>query len=277
MQKTPNDLIIFLIVVSGLIVFMVAFIVFMLYLYRKKQLDFERNIFQIKQDNEKTLLNTQLEIQEQTLQHIAREIHDNISLSLTLAKLQLNTFNWNDPSNSSKKLNSSIELLTKSISELSDISKGMNAEIIIQQGLLRAIEEEVKRIRLAGLFTLDYDQTGTPVYMNAQQELIIFRIIQEAFNNIIKHAKTSSALLKIHYTGEKMYFSIADTGRGFDKDQTVKNRQAGLKNMEARTKMLGGIMNIESAPGQGTTLNFTIPFENNEQTNHTTGKSSAGR
>ena len=80
------------------------------------------------------MLNTQLEIQEQTLGHIAREIHDNISLSLTLAKLQLNTFNWNDKALSSDKLNSSIELLTKSIVELSDLSKGMNADIIIQQG-----------------------------------------------------------------------------------------------------------------------------------------------
>ncbi|HEY6062947.1 MAG TPA: ATP-binding protein, partial [Chitinophagaceae bacterium] len=182
-------------------------------------------------------------------------------LSLTLAKLQLNTFDWNDKDGSSDKLNSSVELLTKSIAELSDISKGMNADIIIQQGLLRAVEEEIKRIRLAGLFTLDYTITGIPVYMNAQQELIIFRIIQEAFNNIIKHAKPRSASLKLHYTDIKMHFTITDNGIGFDTGQSDKSRQAGLKNMAARAKMLGGTMLIESHPGHGTTLNFTIPFE----------------
>jgi signal transduction histidine kinase len=261
MQKIPYDIAVFLVVVSGLIVFMVAFIVFMLYLYRKKQQGFEKDILRIKQDNEKTMLNTQLEIQEQTFQHIAREIHDNISLSLTLAKLQLNTFDWNDKAGSSDKLNSSVELLTKSIAELSDISKGMNADIIIQQGLLRAVEEEIKRIRLAGLFTLDYTITGTPVYMNAQQELIIFRIIQEAFNNIIKHAKPRNASLQLHYTDIKMHFTIADNGIGFDTGQSDKNRQAGLKNMAARAKMLGGTMLIESLRGHGTSVNFTIPFE----------------
>ena len=277
MQKNPYDIVIFLLVISGLIVFMVAFIVFMLYLYRKKQQGFEKDILQIKQDNEKTVLNTQLEIQEQTFQHISREIHDNISLSLTLAKLQLHTFDWNDKPGSSEKLNSSVVLLTQSIAELSDISKGMNADIIIQQGLLRAIEEEIRRIRQAGLFTLDYSVTGIPVYMIAQQELIIFRIIQEAFNNIIKHAKTRSAGLQLHYTDMKMHFIIADKGIGFDTELTLKNRQAGLKNMEARVKMLGGTMKIDSRPGQGTSLNFTIPFENNEQTFNNTDKSCAGR
>jgi two-component system NarL family sensor kinase len=277
MQKTPYDIVVFLVVVSGLIVFMVAFIVFMLYLYRKKQQSFEKDILRIKQDNEKTVLNTQLEIQEQTFQHIAREIHDNISLSLTLAKLQLHTFDWNDQPGSSDKLTSSVELLTKSIAELSDISKGMNADIIIQQGLLRAVEEEIGRIRQTGLFTLDFILTGIPVYMKAQQELIIFRIIQEAFNNIIKHAKPRNVSLQLHYTDNKMHFMIADNGIGFDTEQFPPNRQAGLKNMKTRTKMLGGTMIIVSRPGHGASLNFTIPFENNEQNFNTPVKSSAGR
>ena len=261
MQKTSFDIIVFLIVVSGLIIFMVAFIVFMLYLYRKKQQGFEKNIVQIKQDHEKTVLNAQLEIQEQTFQHISREIHDNISLSLTLAKLQLNTFDWNDKDGSSDKLNSSVKLLTKSIAELSDISKGLNTDIIIQHGLLWAVEEEIKRIRQAGLFTLDFILTGTPVYMNAQQELIIFRIIQEAFNNIIKHAKSPRAGLHLHYDDVKLHITIVDDGIGFDTELAAKTQHAGLKNMETRAKMLGGKMKIESRPGQGTSLNFKIPFE----------------
>jgi len=261
MQKSFNDIIVFLIVVSALIICMILFIVMMLYLYRKRQVQFQISLEQIKLDHEKTVLNAQLEIQERTFQHISREIHDNISLSLTLAKLQLNTFDWNDKDGSSAKLNSSVELLTKSIEELSDISKGLNADIIIQQGLLSAVEEEIKRILQAGLFTLDFILTGTPVYMKAQEELIIFRIIQEAFNNIIKHAKTPAAELHLHYDDVKLHITIMDEGIGFDTGLSAKNRHAGLKNMEARAKMLGGQMKIKSRPGQGTSLNFTIPFE----------------
>jgi two-component system, NarL family, sensor kinase len=104
MQKTTNDIIIFLIVVSALIISMVLFIILMLYQYRKKQAQFQIDLEQIKLDHEKTLMTAQLEIQEQTFQHISREIHDNISLNLTLAKLQLNTFDWNDKDGSSYKL-----------------------------------------------------------------------------------------------------------------------------------------------------------------------------
>lgn len=261
MQKNTNDIIVFLIVVSALIISMVAFIVFMLTIYRKRQNGFQQSLEQIKLDNEKTLLATQLEIQEQTFQHISREIHDNISLSLTLAKLQLHTFTWDDKEASTSKMNTSIELITKSITELSDISKGLNADIIIQHGLLKAIEEELNRIRQAGLFSVEYELTGTPVYMDSQQELIVFRIIQEAFNNIIKHAKTDKASLLLHYNNVKLTISVSDNGNGFDTGLSITNRQAGLKNMENRAKMLGGQMAISSQPGHGTTLTFTIPFE----------------
>ncbi len=261
MQKNTNDIIVFLIVVSALIIGMVTFIVFILALYRKRQNSFQQSLEQIKLDNDRTLMSTQLEIQEQTFQHISREIHDNISLSLTLAKLQLHTFDWSDKEGSTNKMNISIDLLTKSIAELSNISKGLNADIIIQHGLLNAIEEELHRIRQAGLFTIEFELTGMPVYMDSQKELIIFRIIQEAFNNIIKHAQAVKASLLLHYNELELTIAIHDNGIGFDQEFSSINRQAGLKNMETRTKMLGGQMNISGQPGQGTTLNFTIPFE----------------
>lgn len=265
MQKNPNDIIIFLIAVVTLILFMAGFIISMVFLYRKRQIAFEKNIEQLKLDHEKTSLNAQVEIQEQTLQHFSREIHDNIGLSLTLAKLQLNTFDWNDRAGSANKLDLSIELLSKSIAELNQLSRSMNTGQITQLGLLSAVEDELNRIRQAGLFTVDYTLTGNTIFMNAQRELVIFRIIQEGFNNIIKHAKAGKAMLHIHYNDTKLIITISDNGTGFDTELCKLQNRAGLKNMESRTKMLGGEMITESIPGKGTTLNFTIPFEQNEQ------------
>jgi two-component system, NarL family, sensor kinase len=261
MQKNVNDIIIFLIIVTVLLLTLVAFIAIMLYLYRKKQILFFQNLEQIKLDHEKTLMTAQLEIQETTFQHISREIHDNISLSLTLAKLQLHTMDWNNKEQSVEKVDTSIGLLTQSINDLSDISKGLNAGIIIQNGLIKALEDEVQRIRRASLFSIDSILTGNPIYMDAQKELIIFRIVQEAFNNIIKHAEARHVELSLHYNATRLYIAVGDDGNGFDTSLTRTNRQAGLKNMETRTKMLGGTMNISSQPGQGTLLSFTFPFE----------------
>jgi two-component system, NarL family, sensor kinase len=261
MQKTTNDIAIFLFIVSFLIIAMVAFIVIMLYAYRKKQFLFFQNLEQIKLDHEKNLMATQLEIQEQTFQNISREIHDNISLSLTLAKLQLNTLNLGDKDQAETKLLKSVELISKSINELSDISKGLNADIIKQQGLIKALEDETQRIRQASIFSIEIHITGNPIYMDAQKELIIFRTIQEAFNNIIKHAGASQIQLRLHYNKTMLYIEVCDNGNGFDPNLASEKNKAGLKNMKTRIKMLGGTMNINSRPGQGSNLSFTIPFE----------------
>ncbi|NOT51022.1 MAG: hypothetical protein HOP10_07070 [Chitinophagaceae bacterium] len=261
MQNTINIITSLLVIIFFLIMLMAVFIFFIIYLHRKKQLGYLQKLNEIEANYEKNLLKTQLEIQEQTFQHISREIHDNITLSLTLAKLQLHTLDWGDKGKSWEKINSSIGLLGGSISQLSDISKSLNADIIIQQGLLQALEEEIQRIRQAASLTIEFNITGVPVYLDAQKELIIFRIIQEAFNNIIKHARAKLATLSLHYNKTNLLISINDDGQGFDTELNDCKSHAGLKNMQTRISILKGTMNISSRPGGGTLLSFTIPFE----------------
>lgn len=261
MQKNTYDIIIFLAIATILVILLISFIISILYLYRKRQLQFEKSLKQITLDFEKTILTAQLEIQEQTFRHISREIHDNINLSLTLAKLNLHTINWNEKEVSTRKLNSSIELITQSITELSNVSKSLNADIFIQQGLLKAIEEELGRIRQIDLFEVNYRLIGTPVYMDVQKELIIFRIIQEAFNNIIKHASATTAGLSLNFNEVDLKVTINDNGNGFDQSLLLNGQEAGIKNMDSRAKLLNGSMSIISIPGQGTMLSFSIPLE----------------
>lgn len=222
---------------------------------------FLENLKNAQANYENNLILSQLEIQEQTFQHISREIHDNISLSLTLAKLQLNTFDWNDREKSAMKMESSIQLLGNSINQLSDISKSLNADIIIQQGLLQALEEEMNRIRQADQFELVFEVKGSPVFMDSNKELIIFRIIQEAFNNVIKHAKASVVELQLDYCPEQLQILISDNGRGFDPERNRNGGNAGLKNMETRAHILKGEMQVFSSAESGTNLIFTIPIE----------------
>ena len=261
MQKNTYDVIIFLYGISIVFILLFSIILFLLHSYKKRQQKHLESIMLIKQDFDNTILNTQLEIQEQTFQHISREIHDNISLSLTLAKLQLNTFDWNEREKSATKLESSIKLLGSSIAQLSDISKSLNADIIIQQGLLKALEEEIERIRHTDQFELEYEVKGSPVFMDSNKELIIFRIIQEAFNNVIKHAKASVVQLQLDFCPQQLQICIADNGKGFNQDISKNRGNAGLKNMETRANILKGEMQVFSSPESGTNLLFTIPIE----------------
>src|SRR5687768_12655611 len=132
MQEEKSTIIISIIVTSIFILVLISFIAFVIFLLNRRHIDHQRRIANLKSDFEKTLLSTQLEIQEQTFQNISREIHDNIGLSLTLAKLNLNTLLYNK--SDIDKINSSIELIGEALNDLSDISKSLNPEIINSNG-----------------------------------------------------------------------------------------------------------------------------------------------
>lgn len=263
MQKTSFDIIVFLIIVNGLIITMILFLVTIIFLNRKKQELYGKNIQDLKLQYEKTILDTRLEIQEQTFQHISREIHDNINLSLTLAKLNLNTL-LDDPVQSDSKIKSSVDLLSKSINELSSISKALNSDLIIQQSLLESLRDEINRITLASRIEVNFKILGEPVFLNSQKELIIFRIIQEAFNNIIKHSMAESSTLLLNFTEDSLVVEITDNGKGFNTHLEFSKSKAGLKNMQNRVKFLGGNMKVESVEEKGTQLIFKIPYTNND-------------
>ena len=195
MQETHYNITVFLLIATFLILILGGFILTVFYFYiRKKQIIYLKELRKIKSDFEKDLLSAQLEMQEQTFQNISREIHDHICLNLTLAKLNLVTIDHNNKHQFIDNINSSVEILGKSIHELSDISHSMNPEIIESNGLITALELEIEKMKKLNLFQIILSINGNPVYMDSQKELFIFRIIQEAFNNILKHAKAKNVL-----------------------------------------------------------------------------------
>lgn len=263
MQTSKNDIIVFLVVTTAIILLLAIFLITLLYFYQKKQIAHRQKMNTLKLEHEKTLMVTQLEIQENTFQHISREIHDNINLSLTLAKLNLNTFEWNDYTKANKQLSNSVEMLSRAINDLNNISKSFNSEVITGQGLITALENEIARIQQASLLIIYFNITGNPVYMDIQKELVIFRMIQETFNNIIKHAHARYVALTLHYMKKELHISVSDNGKGFKQINGYpegKTGTAGLRNMEARTKLIGGSMGIKSSTDSGTCIVFNIPI-----------------
>lgn len=238
-------------------------IIIVVYLYQQKRLLYQQTYSALKLQHEKNLISTQLEVQENMFRHISQEIHDNIGLTLSLAKLQLNTLDIENKEKANFQIQSSIELLGESIIHLKHISQSLNADIINSYGLIKAIENEISRINDIGSLLITLSIQGEPVYLDAQKELIIFRIIQESLNNIIKHSSAPKANVTLDYCDKKLIIIISDNGRGFNHssltDQSNKGK-AGLKNMDSRSKMIRGKMEIESTPGNGTTLKFTIPL-----------------
>ena len=264
MQIQNSDIALLIVISTLILLFLLSFIIAILFLYQKKNVLYFKQLGNVKNNHEKNLLQTQLEIQEQTFQDIARDIHDNIGLSLTLAKLQLNTIDYSDPLKIQEHINSSVDLIGKSINDLSDISKSFNSEAIKTNGLYNTLKIESEKINGSGKHLVEFIEKGNIVFLDANKELILYRIAQEALNNVLKHADASRIWIKLIYDTTHISLSITDNGMGFDKDEIEIYRSGqvhtGLNNIRNRTKTLNGSVVITSKPGNGTSVCITAPY-----------------
>ena len=264
MQETEDYTFILILATTSVISVLLITAIVLAHAYHKRKIDSIQTINQLKFDYEKNQLKIQLEIQEATFQNISREIHDNIGLSLTLAKLYLNTLTLNNDTQSNPTIEASIELISTAITDLSDISKGLNSEAICQQGFLQALQIEVEKIKKSKKFKVDLEITGQPIFCESSKELMLYRITQEALNNIIKHSKATSIELILQYDRHNLNLLIKDDGIGINwkeiQELKLTKIMSGLNNMKNRAQLINGKLDIQSSPNNGTSISINVPF-----------------
>jgi len=248
-QEEINFPLILVISTSCLILFVASILVlFRAYQVRKIKHIKERQFLQ------HALLKTQIEIQEQTLKTISQEIHDNVGQVLSLAKLNLNTLNM-EGGNKEQKIESSIQLVSKAINDLRDLSRSINGDKIAELGLQDAIENELKIIANTGQFATDLIVSGEPYKLQPQHEMVLFRIVQESLNNTLKHSKAKNIFIAIHYKPTLFEMAINDDGIGFNAAQLeAMETGIGLNNMKNRASLIGALFSISAQPGTGTSI-----------------------
>lgn len=258
MQETRESILIFIISTVVIIFAFILIIVIVLYFYQKKQIAYQEKINNLKTEFDKSLLKAQLEIQEETFQHISREIHDNIGLSLTLAKLHLNTLSGLQYEQAQVKVVNSVELISTAIEDLRSLSKGLNGNMTLKNGFVKALEEEAERVKKTGRLALHLNIDGNVSYLDTERELLLFRVLQESLNNIIRHSEATRAEIDLRYDEQLLILKISDNGKGFKQDPELP-KGSGLTNIEFRTRMMNGRSQINSTPA-GTTIQITIPI-----------------
>jgi len=241
---------------------LVVFIVIFISLYQKRQYTHLKEKQEMHSSFQQELLKTRLEIQEETFRNISQEIHDNIGQALSFVKLSLNTV---DPHNAPlviDKLSESKNLLTKTIQDLRDIAKSLNTDFISEIGLPVAIEQQLQLLDKTEQYQIHFFVKGDIFKHNSQRELVVFRIVQELLNNIVKHAEASDIEVEMQYLSAKLVITVTDNGKGFDTKAvqgSEKNSGLGLRNMSNRMGMIKGTIVINSGPGTGTKVTLEIP------------------
>jgi two-component system, NarL family, sensor kinase len=207
------------------------------------------------------LTSAKMEIQETTLQHFTREIHDNIGQKLAVARIYINRLEAAKAASGEKsELEEISKLMGDAISDLRTIANTLNPEYITDLGLIKSLQNEAERINQLHIVDCSLLITGDKQdALTSQQELLLFRICQEFIQNSIKHAGCTAISIKLDF-GESIFaLKLMDDGAGFDYDTVMSNSKGnGLRNMLNRAKMLGAEIEMQSENGTGLTLTLPI-------------------
>jgi len=264
MQDQSQE-IFFVIAVGGLIaLLLVVFIISALFFYQRRQQKQEREIVSLKEEYQKELFSSQLEMQEYTMKQLGVELHDNIKQKLAAIQLNLTLLPIEPDSDLYSEIKENSDFLKNTIEEIRELSHSLSTDRILHIGLLESIEKEVSRLGKIKTLTIHYNCQVSGSYFGGQTDTFIFRIFQEVLQNILKHAKASEINIEVFEKDVTLFvISIQDNGVGFDVEANKKQTKEtgiGLTNMFNRAKLIGGNINIESEIGKGTRVSLVLPI-----------------
>ncbi|MEO5776690.1 MAG: histidine kinase [Flavobacterium sp.] len=202
---------------------------------------------------QKTLNTTIIETQEQVLNNISQDLHDDAGQQLTSINFQLENLKLDSP-----ELAKTLAPVSKSVGQLSQsirsISHSLNNQLVMQQDVIKAIATEIKRLQKNKKVTIHYSfEELVSKKFSDHEKIFIYRIFQECINNALKHSKASIINITIRTKPEyEMVFS--DNGVGFDLKTSPDKISMGLTSMKNRALDIHYILNIESEIGEGTTI-----------------------
>ncbi len=266
MQAQTNQYIITGIVIGAVVfLFLAGLVVYFVLAYQNRQNLNEKEKETMQSAFDQEILKTEMEVKEQTLQTIAADLHDNIGQLLSLTHATLSSINLQDQPKSEQKIATALNFVNSSVKDLRQLAKLLQAENLLQQGLINAIEQEINWLEKTGQFNVQFNNLLTidlPSMNN--KSLFIFRLIQETISNIIKHADASEVRIEIGEINNQLYCKIQDNGKGFDVTEMdhKKDRGLGLSNMKKRASLIGGKLDINSSPMMGATIYIEVPYEN---------------
>jgi len=233
---------IIILVVLGLFV-VLLFLIFL----KRKNLIIKSNAAAEKQFKQE-IINTQIEIREETLRNISWELHDNIGQIMTLAKIQAQ-----NARNNPDKIEEVAEIIGKGLSELRSLSKMINPDFIKNLKLDEAIRLELDRFNRLNFIETSFNIKGEKVKIDSKETVILFRILQEFFTNTIKHSQATNLDVSLDYSNNILLINAKDNGIGFQESQSNK-KGIGLKNIKNRARLIGAKITINSRKNMGTQL-----------------------
>lgn len=248
-----------LIYMIAVLVIVTVLVVLFFVVFQKRKNKLLREKYERERRFEKELSQVQNEIQEETLKHIGRELHDNVGQLLSFASMQLNLVSTMTKDAVKVKIDDTLNVVKDAIQEVRGLSKSLNNEVISNLGLRESIENELDRLNKLNKIKGVLKITGEVKTINGNDSIILFRTFQEFLSNTVKYSEASTIKVSLNYSSSHLELIAEDNGKGFDQDNVAKG--SGLINMKNRASLINAEFSLVSKPKKGVKLILIYPFK----------------
>ena len=199
----------------------------------------------------------QLRAQEAERKRVARDLHDEVNQSLTAILLRLEALAQVAPPRLRDELTETKGLANQAMGELLQLARQLRPTALDDHGFIPAIEEQLRRFKAQYGIDARLATKGDLSGLGSDQQLVLYRVTQEALNNIVRHARAKHVSVEIARSDGKVELEVIDDGTGFSVGD--EDRGLGLDGMAERARLVDGDFEIDSEPGRGTTLRLQVP------------------
>ena len=230
--------------------------------YRKRQIQNKLNLQSEVMKQQDIATKAIISAEENERKRIAAELHDGVGQMMSVAKMNLSAFENEIPfRNEEQKMayERLINLVDESCKEIRSVSHQMMPNALLKSGLASAVKEFLDKIDNR-IIKISLHTEGLQERLDSNTETVLYRVIQECVNNVIKHSDANNLDISLIKDTDGISATIEDNGRGFDVTDKQKFEGIGLKNINSRVSFLKGTVDFDSSPGKGTLVAVHVPI-----------------
>lgn len=224
---------------------------------KKNALIHQQQMDEVMRKSELQSIHTMLETQEKERKRIAEDLHDRVGSMLSTVRLQFSRFKPTGNENGTEQFEKVGHLLDETCEEIRQVSHNLVSGVLSTFGLLPALNDLAQALCESSHLQIDIQTHGMDVRMESDTEIHIYRMLQELFNNTIRHAQATEVHIDLSRFGNQLTLMYSDNGKGFD-TAILEQTGIGLKNLYSRVEKLNGSLHIDSGKGNGSTFVFTF-------------------
>ena len=235
---------------------------FAFYSYQQKIRLKEEKIKTVEREQELNSFKAMVEGEEKERVRVARDLHDGIGAMLGALSMKMSGLKEeNELLKSSNKFSQIIKGIDDTNDEVRRISHNLIPAVLLQFGLIKALEDHFGRINQSNLLNIDFQHYGIDNRLSQRIELTVYRIIQELINNIVKYAEAKKAIVQLNRNNGTLSITIEDDGKGLDWNKIENTKGIGIENLKSRIEALKGNFNIDAKQEVGTSVYIEIELD----------------